>query len=342
MRLLLLAWAVGSLLVGGTASAQSRPRVLLVIDQSDDRFAERIRAEVVGLGLEVLTVEPWRTGETIDSLEVVGRAEQVAAALRVVPSRRGVEVWMADQPAGRSLIRQLVVDERPGGPNEGLVALQTAELLRTSLLSGGESRTSSSAGTKPSGPAPIAAVTAPESPPPAPPRPKAGIAVGAGALGSRDGGTAATQLWVSFHRLLTGRFGLALDVSGPLWTGEIGGREGNATIATYLAGAALLLHFDAPASGLFFAAAGGPAVVRIVAAGQAALPELPSNTQYAVTSALYLRADAGFEATRWFRVGVRGLVGAAVPYVNVRFAGNQAGTLGWPFLGALLLAQLSW
>jgi hypothetical protein len=27
------------------------------------------------------------------------------------------------------------VDENPGAPNEGLVALQTAELLRTTLLS---------------------------------------------------------------------------------------------------------------------------------------------------------------------------------------------------------------
>ena len=111
--------------------------MLIVIDESDDPFAERIKAEVSALGLEVVAVEPWRTGEAIESLDAAGRANQAAAAIRMVASRKGVEIWIANQPTGRSLLRQLVVDERPV-PNEGLVALQTAELLRTTLLSRSE------------------------------------------------------------------------------------------------------------------------------------------------------------------------------------------------------------
>ena len=56
------------------------------------------------------------------------------AAIRILPSRNGVEVWMADEASGRSLLRQAIVDETPGGPNQDVIALQTAELLRTGLF----------------------------------------------------------------------------------------------------------------------------------------------------------------------------------------------------------------
>ena len=79
-------------------------------------------------------LEPWKTGEAVDSLDAAGRNNQATAAIRMVPSRKGVEIWLANQPTGRTLLRQLIIDERASTPNEGLVALQTAELLRTSLL----------------------------------------------------------------------------------------------------------------------------------------------------------------------------------------------------------------
>ena len=135
---LALAAAVVLRFDAAAGAAEPRLRVVIVIDESDDPFAERIRAEVSALGFEVVTVEPFRTGEPVESLDAAGRANQAAAAIRMVPSRKGVEVWVANQPTGRSLLRQLIVDEQAGAPNEGLVALQTAELLRTTLLSRSE------------------------------------------------------------------------------------------------------------------------------------------------------------------------------------------------------------
>jgi hypothetical protein len=102
--------------------------VLLLTDKPGDPFIDRIRAEVAGLGLAVLV------RESAGPLEDEARAEHAVAAIRVLPSHKGVEVWMADETSGRSLLRQLIVDERPGGPDQGLIALQTAELLRTSLF----------------------------------------------------------------------------------------------------------------------------------------------------------------------------------------------------------------
>ena len=47
-------------------------------------------------------------------IEASARSEHAVAAIRMLPSRKGVEVWMADETSGRSLLRQVVVDETPG------------------------------------------------------------------------------------------------------------------------------------------------------------------------------------------------------------------------------------
>ena len=157
------------------------------------------------LGLEVVAVEPWRTGEAIESLDAAGRANQAAAAIRMVASRKGVEVWVANQPTGRSLLRQLIVDERAPAPNEGLVALQTAELLRTTLLSRSE--------TAPPPPRPVPTINEEPAPPPPPSPPNAGLQAGFGVLWSPRGGGEAYQLWMTIHRFIVRPLGIALDVS---------------------------------------------------------------------------------------------------------------------------------
>ena len=132
MRLLAIAAAAGIAVPGATLAAPEEPdrqrRVLLVVDDPADPFMGRIRAEVALLGVEVVTRAPQ------GPIEATARSEHAVAAIRMLPSRRGVEVWMADETSGRSLIRQVVVDETPRGPNENLIALQTAELLRTGLF----------------------------------------------------------------------------------------------------------------------------------------------------------------------------------------------------------------
>jgi hypothetical protein len=319
------------------AAAESRLRVLIVIDESDDPFAERIRAEVSALGLEVVAVEPWRTGEPVESLEAVGRANQAAAAIRMVASRKGVEVWVANQPTGRSLLRQLIVDERPGTPNEGLVALQTAELLRTTLLSRSE---------VPARPAPPPRAPPPPTAPPqitaSPPPPAiAGLQAGAGALFSPGAGDPSMQLWISVNRIVAGPIGLALDVSAPLRAGTLSGPEGSARIDAWLGGAALFLRHERPEKGLYGSAAAGVAAIRLNAAGSTSAP-LIASTQSATAAAVYARADGGIDVTRWLRLGLRLAAGVVPSGIDVKFAGNEAGTWGRPFLAGLVLLDLAW
>jgi len=317
-------------------AAESRLRVLIVIDESDDPFAERIRAEVSALGLEVVAVEPWRTGEPVESLEAVGRANQAAAAIRMVASRKGVEVWVANQPTGRSLLRQLIVDERPGTPNEGLVALQTAELLRTTLLSRSE---------VPAKPSPARAPPPPTAPPQiaaSPPPPAiGGLQAGAGTLFSPGAGVPAVQIWISANRIVAGPFGVAVDVSAPLHAGTLSGPEGSARIDAWLGGAALFLRHERPEKGVYATAAAGLAAIRLNAAGSASAP-LIASTQSATAAAVYARADGGIDVTRWLRLGLRLAAGVVPSGIDVKFAGNDAGTWGRPFLAGLVLLDLAW
>jgi hypothetical protein len=314
----------------GAAAAEEKLRVLIVIDASDDPFAERIRAEVSALGLEVVAVEPWRTGEGIESLDAAGRANQAAAAIRMVASRKGVEIWVANQPTGRSLLRQLIVDERAPAPNEGLVALQTAELLRTTLLSRSE--------TAP----PRSVPTATAERPAAPPRPlNAGLQSGFGVLWSPRGGGEAYQAWATIHRFLVRPFGIALDFSAPVNPGTISGPEGSATVGAFLAGATVFARFERPASGLYATVAAGAAMLVLNIRGSAG-PAFLASSHRAMVAAGYARADGGFQVNRWLRFGGRVVAGVVPSGVTVEFAGNEAAVWGRPFLAGLVLADVAW
>jgi hypothetical protein len=310
---------------------QNPQRVLLVVDQADDPFARRLQAELTTLGLDVRTVAAWRAGEAVDTLERAARAGGAIAAIRTVPSRKGVEIWMADQVTGRPLLRQLVVDESPGGPNQSLVALQTVEILRTSLFS------------RPEPPAPPPDVLTP--PPAGPPSATAevGVTAGVGSFTSQGGTGTALQVWLSLHRTLglTHRLEVDLDLSGPALSPTLSGPEGSASVRTFLAGAALLVRHEIPAARLDLDAGLGGGAVVVAFEGHAA-PPLAASSDVVASAVGYLRADVALEATRWLRLGVRGVAGLSAQRVKIQFAGNQAADWGRSFGAALAIAELCW
>lgn len=347
MMLTLVALAWGSAVRGAPRPPR---RVVLIVDRPKDAFAERIRSEVAGLGLTVVVLEPWRAREPIGPLEEAARAQHAVAAIHMLPSRKGVEVWMADETSGRSLLRQLIVDESPGGPNESLIALQTAELMRTSLLSqarppatpGLSGATWSSPGADDAAPSrsPAVDVAARAEAPPAL-APKAAVQAAMGVLASPGTGTPAFQAWLSFERWLLPRLSVALDVTAPLYATTVSGPEGSARIGAYAAGAAVLVHLEPSASPLFASAGLGFAALRVTASGEAAAP-LVARDVSAIVAAGYLRADGGVDVTSRVRLGLRGMAGTTVQRVALRFAGNGAGSWGRPLVAGLLLAELRW
>jgi hypothetical protein len=324
----------------------------LISDRSDDPFIERIRAELVAIGFTTVA----RKNDM--PLEKAAREINAVAAIRVLPTRQGVEVWMADRTSGRSLLRQVIVDENPEGPNQSVIALQTAELLRTSLFESPASSQSSANAPEPAAPRaaqaaqtaqtaqtttlansahPARTTVAVEPNPP----PSAGLQAGIGPLYSPGGGGASLQIWVSLQRSLSHHAALALDLSAPLRAGALSGPEGTAHIATYMAGVAFLLQTRAAADRIFINGGVGLAALRVSFDSDANAPLLAHSTGV-TTGAAYVRSDIGVELASWLRLGVRASAGAALSRVDVRFAGNDAGSWGRPFAGAFFLAEVPW
>jgi hypothetical protein len=156
------------------------------------------------------------------------------AAVRVLPSRKGVEVWMADATTGRTLTRQLVVDERAAGPDNTLVAMQTAELLRTGLFPKADSSATPPA-------TPVATVQVVPAPPP---RTDAWrLRNGLGALYSPGGVDTGMQDWLTMQRWWHHDLGVALSASLPVLRGSISGPEGRSLIGPYLGALELCTSF---------------------------------------------------------------------------------------------------
>lgn len=332
--------AVAALVAGGLSSTsvgaqtQTTPDahgvVLLLTDTPGDPFLGKIQAEISSLGLEVIVRAPQ------GSIETSARAAHAVAAVRMLPSRNGVEVWMADATSGRSLLRQTVVDEAPGGPNQNVVALQTAELLRTSLL-----RHAQSASPKPETvkAVPVLVHVAP------PPSGENGLAASLGLLHGGGGASPAWQVGASYRYVWNAGFGLALNFSAPLFRGSLSATEGSADVGAILAGGGVLARFESKPARFVFMPGLGAALVAVLTKGHpdpSAGPQLISNSSTAYTGLAYVSVAVGWKASSWLRLGASGLGGATTSRVRVRFAGSDAGAWGTPVLGANLFGEVAW
>lgn len=305
-------------------------KVLLIVDRPNDPFMERIRAEVAALGLTVLTRGPS------GPLEADAREQHAAAAIRILPSRKGVEVWMADATTGRTLARQLVVDERAEGPDQSVVALQTAEILRTGLF-------------------PKAPEPAPPPPPPPPPRPEAptpiiqaprpgadfSVQVGAGALYSPGGAGTALQGWLTLEQRWRRAFGIALDASAPVLPANLTGPEGSSDVGALSAGLRLFARLPAGDSRWFLTAGVGGGVLHLRTQGHADRP-LTGAARSILVGHGYARIDLGWKPAPWAKLGLCLLAGSIFNEVTFRFADNQAGTWGSVLLASFLQFGVEW
>jgi hypothetical protein len=333
MRLLAIAAAAGISVPGAGLAAPEEPaehrRVLLVVDDPADPFVGRIRAEVALLGVDVVVRAPQ------GPIEASARSEHAVAAIRLLPSRMGVEVWTADETSGRSLLRQVIVDETPGGPNQNVIALQTAELLRTSLFPRPPPQASHPVD------APPVMVT------PAPSR-GSGDSHLVGSVGLLSGGGDAGPAWqagLAVQHFWNDRFGFAISLSAPFHRGTMSGPEGTADVGAVTIGPEALAHFEPGHGRLFMTTGLGAALVAVLATGhplQQASAQLMSSFSTAYTGLGYARLTLGWKLSRWVHAGVNVAAGTTIARVQVRFAGTRAGEWGMPVLAAGLFAGVGW
>jgi hypothetical protein len=320
-------------------AADGAGRRVLLVEQGRDPFLERVGAELAAIGFVLVRAD------TPDPLEVAARSASAAVAIRVLPSRQGVEVWMADATSGRSLLRQVIIDERPGGPDRDLIALQTAELLRTSLL--GEKPAHEQPAPAPAAPQPAASTgNTPREPvasdgPDDADRTDTALQLGFGTLYGIGGASPSAELSASLQHFFSRSVGFGLDFALPLVQGSLDGIEGSSTISATLADAFLLLRL-APDSHTWFANAGaGGAFLLVHYDGETEDP-LHANQGSHATAAAFLRGDLGLAPTHWFQLGLRLLAGSSFERIRVQFAGNHAGNYGPLLLAGFAFVGVDW
>lgn len=324
------------ILAGGRARARAEPpgassphRVLVVVDAAGDALVNRVVAEISAIPEVEIVMRP-----PVATLDEDARSEHAKAAIRKLASGMGVEVWMADATTGRSLIRQIIIDESREGPDQSLVALQAAELLRTSLFSAPATR--AVATPPPSSPGVPVVLAAPA------PRPhRNALLAGVGPLFSRGGVSPALQVWLAYERLWSRGVGIAIDLSAPLARGTIAGAEGSAELGALMVGGGLLARWRSDGGHLTAAASIGGAFAAVVVTGRP-VPSLVGESTSAYTGLTYLRLDGGWNPAEWLGLGVAGMVGSTTSRVRVQFAERNAGEWGMPLAAAVLFCKLDW
>jgi len=132
LRRVLAAAALASALSGLARLARAEQPTLVVLG-SGNSVSSRIEAELVALGFHVVHVDGAANTGTPAQLQAAARGANAAAALSLLPSADGVEVWVVDRVTGKTLSRDVVAADARAEP-ERVIAVRVVELLRASLL----------------------------------------------------------------------------------------------------------------------------------------------------------------------------------------------------------------
>ncbi|MBI5534813.1 MAG: hypothetical protein HY898_18955 [Deltaproteobacteria bacterium] len=106
---------------------------VLVFGSPQDRVVQRLRSELVGLGLQVIIVDSAAPDASTGPDASLARSMDAVGAVRMLPAGGGVEVWVMEQGTGRTLEHDMVSDAKAPDP-DAAIALRAVELLRARLL----------------------------------------------------------------------------------------------------------------------------------------------------------------------------------------------------------------
>lgn len=322
-RILMAVWVAA-----GSASAQDRPLVALAVDRADDPVAERLRAELGALGFDVETVQAPGLAPSRPLLEATARDRGAIAAMRIVPSRAGVEVWIFDRVTGKTVLREVVTDPDPARPDFETIALRTVELLRASLMeidaphpSRGEVR-----------PPPAVRAIGPRRRPPTR-GPRTRLALGPTLALSPGGVGPALDLLAEVRLAGPESIGATIVALVPTLPARVADAEaGSASVLVALLGADLCwrphgsprLQPDVGA---------GAAMVLLHLAGSAR-SGFVGTTDDTLSVLPYVRGGARLGLWRGIGLVAETLMGLAIPQPSIRFAGSEVAVWGAPLVAA--------
>ncbi len=313
---------------------------IAVICAAGDRFGLRLVAELESLGFRAVVLDPSAEPASRASLEASARQAGAIAAIRAVPSERGVEVWIADRVTGKTVLRDLANDR--GTPDlDDALALRVVELLRASLLeialptpSRGEVPATPEIVEKMSVSLPIVA----ERPPPPP---TWRLSLAPGLLLSPGGFGASASLALGLDWTPGDHVGVFALAAIPLTGAHIERAQGSADLTILLAGGGMRFLPVSPKSAWIPSIDLGLAAVSLRSAGTAN-PGFGASSPSAVTAAPFARLGLAFAPTARLRLRADVLAGLAAPGIAVEFAQHAVATWGAPLVLSTVGVDFGW
>jgi hypothetical protein len=339
--------AGAALVVGASIAASARAddapheaaSTIVVLCAPGDRFGLRLVAELESLGFRAVVLDPSTEPASRAALEASAREAGAIAAIRAVPSERGVEVWIADRVTGKTVLRDLPNDR--GTPDrDDALALSVVELLRASLLeialptpSRGEVPATPEIREKMSVPAPSA--LEPRSPP------RLRVSLAPGVLLSPGGFGASGSLAVGIDWMPSDHVGVCALAAIPLTSARVEGAQGSADLTILLGGGGARFTFASRASAWSPSADLGVLAVSLRSAGTAK-PGFVASSPSAVTGAPFARLGLAFAPIPTLRLRADVLAGLVAQGVAIEFARHEVATWGKPLVLSTLGVDFGW
>jgi hypothetical protein len=311
--------------------------VVVVTSEPHGSLARRVRAELEGLGVDVLVLKPPGEGSPERApLEQTARNVGAVAAVRLVVSGEGkIEVWVADRVTGKAVVREL--DAPATGASDAAVATGSVELLRASLMELHSPE-------PPRGevaPTPQIAALALPSTASSPVPPRLGLSVGAGAElgigGFGPSADASVGLWVR----VAGRFGVRFVGRATIAPSEATTPAGTVDLRSQLAGALASADLADPAAAWVPSVELGIAAAHVATSG-AASPPYVGAADDAWFAAPLAGAGVAWSFARGLRLRGEGLVAWAIPTARVETPKGEAGLWGAPSIAMSLCVEVLW
>lgn len=315
------------------ASAQEPlPRVALVVEAQGDPVARRLRAELVALGFEV--VEVAAEGEAArEALENVARAESAVAALRVVPSAQGVEVWIVDRVTGKTVLREVVTADATA-PAEDVVPVRAVELLRASLM---EIDAPHPVQGEVPPPPNVRTIVPKPRPPPVPP-PRWSLALGPALLFSPGGLSTAGEARVALRWRIGDRLGASAIGLVPAIAAYIETPQYRTDVSPWIGGLSGDFYFARPGARWTPTAGLGVGLVALRMVGQGT----QGATDTTWGTAPFVSAGLTYAISKSLRVGADVLVGALFPETRIDFVSTPVAKWGRPLAAWSAGVEVAW
>jgi hypothetical protein len=312
---------------------------IAVLCAPGDRFGLRLVAELESLGFRAVVLDPATEPASRAALEASARGAGAIAAIRAVPSERGVEVWIADRVTGKTVLRDLANDR--GTPElDDALALRVVELLRASLLeialptpSRGEVPATIEIREKMSVPERITA--APRSPP------RLRLSLAPGLLLSPGGFGGAASLALGLDWMPSDHLGLCALAAIPLTSARIEGTQGSADLTVLLAGGGARFLFASRESAWSPSLDLGLLAVSLHSAGTAN-PGFLATSPSAVTAAPFARLGLAFAPIPTLRLRADVLAGLVARGVSIQFDAHELAAWGQPLVLSTIGVDFGW